>query len=324
MTPNPSGQGLRKRVASMLACCAIVAATLPAMSCTSAPSTAAAPQAPAVAASDAGTAAANGAANGATNGAANGATTEPQDDEDTPDPTAAAASRQQVSRIPTVNVASTGTVSWAYLNRASGARYQSDNGTDTSYTESMVKAWLAADDLRRSAENGWDPDYDLLVPMIIDSDDNAAETIWLNNGADDSIYRMIQVCQLVDTEVYSDWWSMTAMSARDAVSLGQCIADGTAAGPGTDWLLAEMKDVRGEGRFGIIDALTSSDASNVSIKNGWTLHYDDGIWRVNCLAIHPDWIIAVMTTYEGNDDDLTYGAAVCAQVTTQLLTQTNR
>lgn len=277
--------------------CVIVATTLTAVGCASTPSTAT----PAQAATE---------------------TTAPVQD-DIPDRAFAAAGRARVPKAPTVTVTSIGTLSWAYLDRASGSRFESDNATQTSYTESMVKAWLAADELSRAAATGETADYDLLVPMILDSDDNAAETVWLNNGADQSIYRMIQVCQLVDTQVYSGWWSMTLMSARDAVTLGQCIADGTAAGSGTDWLLDEMRQVRGEGRFGILDALTSAEASNVAIKNGWTLHYDDGIWRVNCLAIHPDWIIAVMSTYSGNNNDLAYGATLCAQVTTQLLAQTS-
>jgi hypothetical protein len=309
MTPLSSGRVLRKRVALMLACCGLVATTLPAVGCASAPATTA--SAPAVAADP------------APADPTPAPTTSASPTDDTPDRNlATTAGRVRVPQAPTVTVTSTDTLSWAYLDRISGARYESDNGTSTSYTESMVKAWLAADDLNRSAETGVDPDYDLLVPMIIDSDDNAAETVWLNNGADESIDRMIKVCQLVDTEVTSGWWSMTLMSARDAVNLGQCIADGTAAGPGTDWLLNEMRQVRGEGRFGIIDALTSSEADSVSIKNGWTLHYDDGLWRVNCLAIQTDWIIAVMTTYPGNDDDLAYGASLCAEVTTQLLAQT--
>jgi hypothetical protein len=289
----------------MLVCCVIVAATLPAVGCASTPSAQAATPVPA-------------ATEVTPNATANAAPAE----DDTPDPTLTPASRPRLPKAPTVTVTSIDTLSWAYLDRASGARFQSDNATQTSYTESMVKAWLAADDLSRSAAAGVPADYDLLIPMILDSDDDAAETVWLNNGADESIYRMINVCQLVDTEVYSGWWSMTLMSARDAVNLGQCIVDGTAAGPGTDWLLSQMRQVRGEGRFGILDALTSSEASSVAIKNGWTLHYDDGLWRVNCLAIHPDWIIAVMTTYPGGDGDLGYGATLCAQVTGQLLTQT--
>lgn len=318
----------------MLACCVIIATTLPAMSCRSAGSTtqpaaaapaAAAGPAPSTATSPVPSTAASPVPYTATRPvpaavAPAGVSTE----DDAPDPIVTPANRQQSPRAPVVDVSTTGTLTWAYLDRAAGLRYQSDNAADTSYTESMIKVWLAADDLRRAAENGWDPDYELLAPMIIDSDDNAAETVWLNNGADESVARMISLCQLVDTQVYPGWWSMTGMSARDAVTLGQCIADGTAAGPGTDWLLAQMRDVRGEGRFGIIDALTASDGSTVAIKNGWTLHYDDGTWRVNCLAIHPDWIIAVMTTYQGTDDDLAYGANLCAQVTSQLLVRSAR
>jgi hypothetical protein len=290
----------------MLVCCVVVAATLPAVGCASAPSTTAATPA----------------TTRATTADPTGSTAPVADD--LPDRDLAVAGRATVPRAPTVTVTSTDTLSWAYLDRASGARFQSDNANQTSYTESMVKAWLAADDLSRSAAAGVPADYDLLVPMIVDSDDNAAETVWLNNGADESISRMIEVCQLVDTEVSSGWWSMTLMSARDAVSLGQCVVDGTAAGPGTDWLLSQMRQVRGEGRFGIIDALTSGEASSVAIKNGWTLHYDDGLWRVNCLAIHPDWIIAVLNVYPGSDSDLGYGATLCAQVTTQLLEQTSQ
>jgi hypothetical protein len=67
--------------------------------------------------------------------------------------------------------------------------------------------------------------------------------VYWNNGGNASIERMISTCQLQDTEIYDGWWSKTLMSARDAVSLGQCIADGTAAGAGTGWLLDEMRQV---------------------------------------------------------------------------------
>jgi hypothetical protein len=307
MASTPPGQRHRRRAALILVCCVVVAAVLPVVGCASARSTTTA--APATSADP-------------TASMAPDEAMAPGEDE-LPDRDVAASGRLTVPSAPTVTVTSIDTVSWAYLDRASGARFQSDNADQTSFTESMVKAWLAADDLNRSAAAGIPADDDLLVPMIVDSDDNAAETVWLDNGADESIARMIEVCQLVDTEIFSGWWSKTLMSARDAVSLGQCIVDGTAAGPGTDWLLSQMRQVRGEGRFGILDALTSAEASSVAIKNGWTLHYDDGLWRVNCLAIHPDWIIAVMSTYPGTDSDLAYGATLCAQITTQLLDQTS-
>jgi hypothetical protein len=226
--------------------------------------------------------------------------------------------RARVAPPPTVTIAAEGTLSWAFLDRTTGTRYQSDNADLTSYTESMVKAWLAADSLTLAADGGWEPDYDLLVPMIRDSDDDAAETVYWNNGGNGSIDRMISICQLQDTQIYDGWWSLTMMSARDAVSLGECIADGTAAGPGTAWLLDEMRQVRGEGRFGVVDALDADDAAGLAIKNGWTLHYDDGGWRVNCLAIDGEWVLAVMTQYPGGLG-LSYGSQLCAEVTRQIL-----
>jgi hypothetical protein len=303
MAPLPRGNA-RHPLTWILACCALIASTLPVVACADRTEAQVQPQAAAPAPSP--------------------STTTEAAESDTANPDVTPARRAVVRRPPSVTVASTGTLTWAYLDRITGSRYQSDNATETSYTESMVKAWLAADELRRAAESDAQPAYDLLIPMIIDRDDDAAESVYYANGADESIDRMINYCGLVDTQITSGWWSMTLMSARDAVNLGQCIVDGTAAGPGTDWLLAEMRQVGGEGRFGIIDALTSNEASQVAIKNGWTLHYDDGIWRVNCLAIHPDWIIAVMTTYPGTDSDLSYGAALCQQVTSQLLTRTAR
>ena len=92
--------------------------------------------------------------------------------------------------------------------------------------------------------------------------------------------------------------------------MGECIANGTAAGPvWTDWLLSgEMRLVRGTvdeqpdgGRWGVIDALPANVAASVAIKNGWTLH-GDNTWNVNCLAIHDDWILAIISDYAGIGD----------------------
>jgi hypothetical protein len=235
------------------------------------------------------------------------------------EPKVTAAARAEVPLAPTVDLPVDGTLSWAYLDRATGQRYSSPNAHVTSYTESMVKAWLAADELSRSEQHGRQPNLSLVVPMIRDSDDNAAEVVWLNNGADGSIARMVQTCQLTDTTVHTGWWSMTMMSARDAVRLGECIANGVAAGPHwTDWLMNEMRQVRGEGRFGIVDGVQPATATWLAIKNGWTMHYSDNHWRVNCLAIDNDWVLAVMLVYPGGHG-LGYGANLCSTVAKQVL-----
>lgn len=222
---------------------------------------------------------------------------------------------------PQVDVKVKGFFSWALLDRRTGTLYGSANLNVTNFTESMVKAWLASDYLRRTAEAGQEPPksrLDQLVRMIRDSNDGAAESIWNLGGRDAAIKRLITICKLKDSTVFHDWWSQTMISARDAVTMGACIVGGTAAGPKwTPWVLNEMRHVRGEGLFGIPKALPAPESATVAIKNGWTLH-SNGRWHVNCLGIHADWILAVMTQYSGGLG-LTYGAGVCEEVTRQAL-----
>jgi len=224
--------------------------------------------------------------------------------------------------VPKVDVKNVkGFYSWALLDRRTGAVYGSANFKTTNFTESMVKAWLAADYLRRTAEAGQVPPklrMDLVVRAIRDSNDGAAESLWKLNGRDASIRRLISMCKLQDTKVDRGWWSQTLMSARDAVRMGECIANGTAAGPKwTKTVLDEMRKVRGEGLFGIPKALPADVAATVAIKNGWTLH-SNGTWHVNCLGIHDQWVLAVMTHYD-DSLGLKYGAGICEEVTRQAL-----
>jgi len=302
MAPPPQGRGAIGRVALTLACIAIVAGTFVSAAACARPGR-------------------------ATLSTTNNSRTDPNEaadsrraaDQERAEPTVTAVAPAEIPPVPTVDLPVDGTLSWAYLDRATGQRYSSPNVTVTSYTESMVKAWLAADELSRSDQRGRQPNLNLIVPMIRDSNDNAAEIIYLNNGANGSIARMVQTCQLTDTRIFSGWWSMTMMSAQDAVRLGECIANGVAAGPHwTEWLMNEMRQVRGEGRFGIVDAVGPTVAETLAMKNGWTLHYTDYRWRVNCLAIDHDWILAVMLVYPGRHG-LGYGANICASVAKQVL-----
>jgi hypothetical protein len=224
-----------------------------------------------------------------------------------------------------VSVNADGFLSWALMDRQTGRVTGSANqATATSSTESMIKIWIAADYLRLQAVSGRQPSQqrlDELATMIRDSDNEAARNVYQLDGSDDVVNRMISICGLGDTTVVDGTWSQTQITARDATRLGLCVADGRAAGPTwTPWILAQMRQVRGEGRFGIIDALPAKVAATTGIKNGWTL-VDDGDWHVACLAIQDQWILAVLTRYDGSRG-LAYGAGVCADVTRQLITGT--
>lgn len=216
---------------------------------------------------------------------------------------------------------------WAM--RDANGQIVGENTTSTSSTESMIKTWIVADFLRVHTPS----QYDLhrASEAIRWSDDNHTQVLYQANGGNKSIERMIGMCGLKDTKAYDGWWSRTQMSPRDAVALGDCLANGTAAGPTwTPWLLNEMRNVeggtaakeqwatRGGGRWGIIDGVPASMAGTVAIKNGWTSIGADGNWHLNCLAIGDEWTMSVMMRYPSKLG-LDYGAGVCRSVASQLL-----
>ncbi|MFJ1540741.1 hypothetical protein ACIODS_19560 [Micromonospora chalcea] len=238
--------------------------------------------------------------------------------------------------------------SWALMDRETGTVTGAKNMSQTSSTESMLKAWIVADYLRQLGEK--EPSDDLKKAAILairDSDDDGANRVYRAAGGsykpqpggkpDPVIARAIRICGLTDTRPgdvpdYEGWWSFTEMSPRDAVRLGDCIADGRAAGPKwTKWLLSEMTKVAGSvkqqeersggGRWGIIDGLPATIKAQgpVHMKNGWTQLAYDGNWHVSCLAFTDKWSLSVMMRYPGRAG-LSYGAKMCASVATQLVT----
>lgn len=232
-----------------------------------------------------------------------------------------------------VSVDVDGFLAWAALDRTSGELVSSGRGTST--TESMVKPWIAADYLRLLDENGDEPSDEELADAraaIRDSDDGAAERLYAAGGHDEVIERMIDMCGLTDTEIHPFWWSRTEITAEDAVRLGECLVNGTAAGPEwTGWVLNEMREVRGSlaeadrqaedgfegGRWGLIDGLPQPHRGEVSIKNGWTRIGDTDSWHLNCLALTPEWVLVVLMRYPAGYS-VDYGAERCASVARQL------
>ncbi|TDB71035.1 hypothetical protein [Micromonospora sp. KC723] len=237
---------------------------------------------------------------------------------------------------------------WALMDRKTGEISGSANMARTSSTESMLKVWIVSDYLRQLGDK--EPPAGLKKAASIairDSDDTGANKVFAaaggtygvegNGQPDPVIQRAIRICGLTDTRRgdvtgYEGWWSFTQMSPRDAVRLGDCIADGRAAGPKwTKWVLSEMAKVRGGitaqqarsggGKWGIVDGLPAAIKAQgpVSIKNGWTALNYDGNWHVNCLAVTDKWSLAVMLRYP-QKSKLEYGAKVCASVATQLVT----
>jgi hypothetical protein len=214
-----------------------------------------------------------------------------------------------------VTVNATGFWSWTVLDRRTGAIAGSANANTTQRTASMIKAWLAADYLRRNTSPS-KSNLAQLTSMIRDSDNAAASYFWGLDGKSASITRLVQMCGLTDSKAYIDWAS-TLVSARDAASMGACIGDGRAAGPKwTDWLLNEMRNVERDQKFGITPALPAAEQAGAAVKNGWIAR-SDGKWHINCLAIGTDWVLSVLTVYPTSKGE-SYGHDICSSVTKQL------
>ena len=203
--------------------------------------------------------------------------------------------------------------------------------TATSSTESMIKAWIVSDYLRQLGDKeppASDEGGGSSSP-IRDSNDDAANEVYAAAGgsykaspaaarrgdpAGDQDLRADRH-QAGNVPPYDGWWSFTRMSPRDAVRLGDCVADGKAAGPKwTKWVLDEMSKVQRHhaARTSRRSPAAAGGASStacppinaqgpVSIKNGWTPINYDGNWHVNCLAVTNKWSLAVMLRYPSEE-----------------------
>lgn len=217
-----------------------------------------------------------------------------------------------------VSVDTAGWYAWALLDRTTGKVAGSKNMTSTNDTASMIKVWIAADYLRLH-ENPNQRDLADLSKMIRNSDNAVAEDMFDRLGRQASIDRLVDICQLHETTGYRGWWSNTNVSPRDAVLMGECIADGRGAGATwTDWLLDEMRNTVDLGRAGIKQALPDDVAETVAVKNGWIDRDASNEWHVNCLAIGDTWILAVENRYPMSLG-VSRGFETCRLVTEQLM-----
>ncbi|PZF97744.1 hypothetical protein [Micromonospora deserti] len=216
-----------------------------------------------------------------------------------------------------------GWYAWSVLDRRTGEIIGSDNMDETSTTASLIKSWIVADYLRRAADAGQTPSDAKLADatkIIRDSDNTRAEQFYNTVGRSASIKRLISMCELTDSSAASDGgWSRTKLSPRDTARLGECIADGRAAGPKwTRWLLNEMRLVRGTGDFGIRKAFPAAERKNIAIKNGWVDRTREQEMHINCLAIGDTWTMGVMVRYP-IDMGYEYGMKNCQKITEALL-----
>ncbi len=205
--------------------------------------------------------------------------------------------------------------SWSLLDRRTGQVWGSPNQDEVTRSVSMIKFWLAALYLRQHPAPS-PAMVTTLRSMIRDSNNDAADTVHRALGGNAPVIAAMEsVCGVTGPYIPAHyWWASTNISPHSAVQLGDCLAAGRVADPQwTDWLLGEMRAVRGGGDFGVRWAFPDEVRPTIAIKNGWNV--EQGVWYVNCLAIGDDWVLAV----ESRSAAFATGADLCVSVTRQLL-----
>jgi hypothetical protein len=205
--------------------------------------------------------------------------------------------------------------SWALVDRRTGDSWGGPTADQPTRSVSMIKFWLGGLYLRQHPQPSQTM-LNQLSTMIRDSNNDVANDIFFGLGGRLPVVAAMEtVCGVKGPYILPGWWwASTWISARDAARLATCLAEGRVANPQwTEWLLGEMRQVRGGGNFGIRFAFPEPIRSTIAIKNGWNI--EDGVWYVNCLAIGDTWVLVT----ESQAGSFVTGRDVCVGVTEQLL-----
>jgi hypothetical protein len=205
--------------------------------------------------------------------------------------------------------------SWSLVDRRTGESWGGPTADEPTRSVSMIKFWLGGLYLREHPQPSQGM-VNQLSTMIRDSNNDVANDIFFGLGGRLPVVAAMEtVCGVKGPYILPGWWwASTWISSRDAARLGACLAGGRVANSQwTEWLLGEMRQVRGGGNFGIRFAFPEPIRSTIAIKNGWNI--EEGVWYVNCLAIGDTWVLVT----ESRAGSFITGRDVCVGVTEQLL-----
>ena len=169
-----------------------------------------------------------------------------------------------------------------------------------------------------------------LQAMIRASDNDAADRLWNALGGPAVIAWIRQVTGVRSTQppqppAQPTDWGFTTTTARDMAVILTALAHARGVSAAhRDALLAEMRQVVPDQRWGVGDAVHQS---NPAVKNGWYPDIDEQVWRVHCTGVvddgpHPNrWVIVVTTRYP-SDLGMDYGQETCSNIAARALPPT--
>lgn len=200
-------------------------------------------------------------------------------------------------------------VSVAVLDLRSGTTYQYDPAARFN-TASTAKVQILGTALYRAQrQHRWlsFSEQSLAVPMIEDSDNDAAESLWEDDGEADAVQGFDDLVPMPNTTV-SAAWGLTQVTAPDSVRLllrfvsPNALLDSRSRSYG----LGLMEHVTPSQHWGVSGGVPAG--VRVALKNGW-LPQPNTAWTVNSMGWIDgdgrDYVIAVLT-----DQDSYFGYGV--------------
>ncbi|MEU7630403.1 hypothetical protein AB0C34_10505 [Nocardia sp. NPDC049220] len=139
---------------------------------------------------------------------------------------------------------------------------------------SVVKLLIALDYLESHDPQALSPDaVSRLQAMLRSSDDDAASYLWVENGWDEIVERMVAKLGLTDTMPPADrgMWGYTAISAADVVTIYRYILD--SASPAVrDFIMSNLHESTRCGQDGFDQSFGLARALGrpISVKQGWS------------------------------------------------------
>jgi hypothetical protein len=218
-----------------------------------------------------------------------------------------------------------GTVGFVLRDRATGATYRNADAATPIWTASTIKLAMVADLLTRQRAGVitlTDADRRLMVAMLRNSDNDAADALWTRYGGESNAfnanfprYGMPNVVpQRGFSEVFP-YWGFQKATADDLDGLMNYVLTGLSPADATA-VVAEMQRVDPDQQWGVWGAGPAMTPGN---KNGWS--QEQGGWVVNSVGFagaQQRYTLAIMNALgdEGGYDD---GVATTTQLSRILL-----
>lgn len=217
----------------------------------------------------------------------------------------------------------------SYVNsrqsQVSVAVYSANNGKTYTYrpdltfgTASIVKATIMADLLLQSQKTGKSltkSEQDDMVPMIENSDNDAATDLWNVAGEGEGIEGFLKTAGMDETVPgQSGYWGLTMTTAVDQMTLMKLYAYPNAIldNQSRAYGLNLMEHITSWEDWGVSAGPTSGTV--VALKNGWLPSNSDG-WRINSIGYVDgnghNYVVAILSQ---NNPSEQYGIDTVEQV----------